>query len=134
MKKLVLFKASKMKIIIICYLCSIVMVSFILTLFTDYGYGNEFSSIAFMMFILMLLQYRTLKKSFFHFNKKVMAWKLPSMKETYCIYLKDQPLEISKEWDGIKLKNGEDKIEISSDGLHQNDIDYIYQSLKEYYN
>jgi UPF0288 family protein (methanogenesis marker protein 3) len=55
------------------------------------------------------------------------------MNERCCIYLKNQPIEISKEQYRIKIKNGDNKINITSDVLSKKDIEYIYESLKEYY-
>lgn len=67
MKKLDLFKTTKLIIIIICILSVLVIISFILTIFTEYGFGNQFSFMALMLFILMIIQYRDLNKYFSSF-------------------------------------------------------------------
>jgi len=134
MEQIKLFKLRKKIITIAIGLIGLIItLLYILTLFTEYGLRGNFSFIGVILLIQMILQYRNFNKFYIHFNKHQIKWNFPGMNEPKIVDLSSTSFEISKNWKGVILSNDNQKIDISTNGLWDRDINLIYHKLKEYY-
>ena len=133
MEKIELFKANKIISMVIGLFGLALILLYVLSFFTDYEIGDTFPFLGFMLFFQMIVQFKNFNKYFIHFDQKHINWYLPSMTEPKSIALTDTTFEFSKDWKGLSIINGTDKVEISTDGLWDRDKNLIYEKLEEYY-
>ena len=133
MNQIELFRLRKLISITIGLFGLIITLFYILTLFTDYGIRSEFSYTGVILLIQMLYQYRSFNKYYIHFDKNQIKWNFPGMNEPKTVDLLAKSFEISKDWKGVILRNDNENIMISTDGLWDRDKVFIHNKFKEYY-
>lgn len=82
----------------------------------DWQLGH-FSFSVYPIFLIHFYQYFQIKKKYIRFSDKKIEWNFITNVTPKSINFSENSIEISSNWKGVSVKNGEQEYEISLDGI-----------------